>query len=240
MIRAILIFLLLFGSCTKSIQPPNPDRLRISFALYPPSIDPRFSSDFTSSTLICLVFEGLTQCQAGGNIELALSEKVDISPDQLTYIFHLRPSLWSDGTAVTAYDFEKSWKKILDPSFQSPTAYLFYCIRNARDAYQGKISLDAVGIRCIDEKTLMVVLEHPAPYFLSLTATPAYLPVPPDREEQFEILNGNKPIPFVSNGPFTIQQIQPNAQIDLKKNDLHWNKKTSNSMRFRSILYRIQ
>ena len=223
MIRTLIVLFFLLVSCAKTPS-PTPGCLRISFKSYPATVDPRRSGDFTSSTLICLIFEGLTRCQAGGEIEPALAEKVDISPDQLTYRFHLRSSYWTDGKPVTASDFERSWKKILDPSFPSVCAYLFYSIQNAEKAYKGLASPDEIGIHALDEKTLEVTLERPTPYFLSLTAFPAYLPIPQHQPEQFDLFDQNHLVSFVSNGPFKVQQIRPDAQINLKKNDLYWNK----------------
>ena len=105
--RVLLILLILsIGGCSSSSSTKS--TLRVSSASYPSTIDPRKSGDFASSTLICLLFEGLTRCQSGVEIELALAEKVEISPDQKTYLFSLRKSNWNDGVPVTAYDFEKA------------------------------------------------------------------------------------------------------------------------------------
>jgi len=216
-----LILIALLTGCSDQQSPNDLGRLRISFNSYPTTADPRKSGDFLSSTLICMVFDGLSRSLPDGSVELALAKRVEISPDQKTYTFYLRHSLWSDGTPITAYDFERSWKQILDPEFPSVCPYLFYSIQNAKNARNGLVGADQIGIHALDEHTLKVTLERPTPYFLSLTAFPSFLPNPPNADHQFERFKGIKS--FVCNGPFLISSITPNAEIILKKNDKYWN-----------------
>ncbi len=191
----------------------------------PATADPRKSSDFTSATLICMIFEGLTRCLPDGTAEMALAEQVEISSDGLTYLFHLRPSAWSDGAPVTAGDFEKSWKTILDPASASPSAYLFYPIKNAEAAYKGLIPTEEIGIRAINDSILEVVLERPTSYFLSLTAYPAYLPVPSHAPDQIGSWSAgiSNQSQLISNGPFCLQSAQSKSHLLLQKNKLFWN-----------------
>lgn len=188
----------------------------------PVTADPGRSGDFISSTLICMIYEGLTRSLSDGGVELAIAAKVDISEDGLTYRFHLRPSFWSDGAPVTASDFEKSWKRILDPAFGSPCAYMFYPIRNAEKAYKGLVSLEEISIRAVDDSLLEVVLERPTPYFLSLTASPSYLPVPNHALESLHQWTSSARHP-VSNGPFCLREVQSKSHLLLQKNKLFWN-----------------
>ena len=201
-----VIFLFLLVACG---SPPPPQQLRISFNNHPATLDPRKSGDFTSSTLICLIYEGLTRCDANGSFELTLAERVEVSADGKLYTFHLRSSLWTDETPVTAFDFENSWKAILDPTFPSLCAYLLYPIKNGEKARMGAVPLSEVGIKALNELTLQVELERPTPYFLSLTAFPLFLP----------FKEGS------SNGPFRIERIVPNGEIALVKNEQFWNPK---------------
>lgn len=199
-----LLLLLLLCSCQQTSKAPS-NTLRISFLQDPFTIDPRKISDYTSSTLVSLLFDGLARCTGGIEIELSIAEKVQISDDQKTYTFFLKNTLWSDGTLVTAYDFEKSWKSLLTPGFPSPCAYLLYPIKNAEN-YQLGLSED-FGVKALNEHVLQVELEKPTPYFLSLTAFPLLYPAPSN--------------PSVCNGPFMIDQIDLGSQILLKKNPLY-------------------
>ncbi len=216
MIRfAAFFFLLLASSC--AAPPPPPSTLNLSFNTSPTTCDPRKSADFVSSTLVCLVYEGLARCVPNGDVELALAEKADVSSDGTVYTFHLRKSAWTDGKPVTAYDFEASWKKILDPSFPSVCAYLLYPVKNGEACAKGELPLSEAGIRALGPQTLRVELERPTPYFLSLTAFPLLLPYPSHIQD-------DPPIP-VTNGPFRIEKMAANAEIVLAKNQAFWNTK---------------
>lgn len=208
MLRRFLFLCLIFISCSRSPSLP-PNQLRLSFMADPISLDPRKGGDFISATLHCMIYEGLTRCLSDGSVEMAGAESVDISKDKTVYTFHLRKTIWSDGTPVTAYDFERTWKAILDPTFPSLCSYLLFPVKNAQKYAQGELDAGAVGIKALDAKTLRVELEHATPHFLSLTAFPLLLPV----HEKGE----------VSNGPFLIEQIVAQQEIVLKRNPHYWN-----------------
>lgn len=222
MFRAIYLLLLvsIASSCGGASAPP-PGILRISFSTYPTTFDPRKSGDFTSASMVCLLYEGLTRCLPDGTQELAIAEKIDISKDKKTYLFHLRKTFWSDGKPVTAFDFEQSWKQSLNPSSFSISAYLFYPILNAEAACRGTKDVSEVGIRALDELTLEVRLTKPTSYFLSLTSYPSFFPAPQHCLSQIEspqFLNH-----LTTNGPFLIEKIYSQSSIVLRKNPTFWN-----------------
>jgi oligopeptide transport system substrate-binding protein len=167
MFGVIMVFT---SSCQNSHQSSRqPHQLNVNISGEPATLDPRKGADLISSSLHFMLFEGLTKITPDGSTVPAQAEKIDLSLDCKTYTFHLRECRWSDGTPVTAYDFEKAWKDILDPQFPAANAHLFYPIRNAEAAKKGKVTLQEVGIRVKDPKTLVVELENPTPYFLELT-----------------------------------------------------------------------
>ncbi len=213
--RFFLLILLLTGCAAPPA--PRPERLNISFHSMPQTADPGKCGDFLSATLICMIFEGLTRSASDGSVDFALAKSVEISEDGLTYLFHLRPSFWSDGTLVTAHDFVKSWKRAIHPD--SLSSYLFYPIKNAEKACKGDCGYDEIGLRALSDNALEVILDQKTDYFLSLTAFPSYLPAP--SHAAIEI--SNEPSAFVSNGPFLLDSINTHSHLLLKKNSLYWN-----------------
>jgi oligopeptide transport system substrate-binding protein len=199
-----LLFVLLMA-CS---SPKKPETLRVCFSLQPNTLDPRKAGDFSSSTLICMIYEGLTRCVPGGEVEPALAERVEISPDGKTYLFHLRKAFWSNGNPITAYDFERAWKGVFRSG--SSCTYLFYPLKNGEKCAKGKATAEEVGVQALDDKTLCVELERPTPYFYSLTAFPSFLPA-----------HGEDPT--VYSGPFRIETMTPHAEIVLVKNLTYWN-----------------
>src|SRR5215469_346012 len=87
-----------------------------------------------------------------------------MSSDGLTWTFQLRKALWSDGTQVTAEDFVYSWRRLLDPATAAPYAYYLYIVKNGLPISAGKMPATSLGVRALDDFSLEVQLEHPAPY----------------------------------------------------------------------------
>ena len=80
------------------------------------SLEPHdLALDTTGASLGKWLFEGLTRLNLNGEYALAGAEKLDISPCQTRYIFTLRSNYYSDGTLVTAHDYERCWKKAIAP-----------------------------------------------------------------------------------------------------------------------------
>ncbi|MGE5196178.1 MAG: ABC transporter substrate-binding protein, partial [Anaerolineae bacterium] len=173
----------------------------------PLSLHPHQSVEVRCLALQKALFEGLTRNNEKDQIELAAAEKVEVSPEQTVYTFTLRPHLWSNGKPVTAYHFENAWKKALSPTEICFRPEFFYVIKNARAAKLGTLPLDQVGLKAIDERTLRVELEHPAPYFLNLVSNPMFSPLF-DHEKE----------PKVFNGPFLLKTWQRNVALELISN----------------------
>jgi len=179
----------------------------------PLSLNPRLAADMPCHILSNLLFEGLTRMGRNGKIQLAAAEKVEISPCGLFYTFCLRQSWWSNGEEVTAYHFEKAWKKALIVNLTGyPYPDFFFLIKNVQKARDKAISLDQVGIEAKDAKTLCVTLESPSPYFLDLLSTPPFFPMLGESEE-----------PSDFNGPFTVAEWKRNANLHLSQNPFYHN-----------------
>ncbi|MDJ0652030.1 MAG: peptide ABC transporter substrate-binding protein [Simkaniaceae bacterium] len=161
-----------------------------------------------------------------GEIIPGVAESFTISEDQKTYTFKLRDSYWSNGDPVTAYDFEYAWKKSVNPLHAKPSAFMFYKIKNVKACLEKRVGVDDVGIVALDEKTLKVELEHPAPYFLSLCVYSACAPIHKEidlTDSQWgNDLNKN----FVTNGPFLLKEWKKGVEIYFEKNPSYWDSRS--------------
>ncbi len=218
---ALLLFLWGLFSCSYFDKTKRENRLRINFLTSPTSLDPRQGSDLNTASLHFLLYEGLMRLNGDGSLTPAQAESVEISEDGKVYTFHIRETRWSDGSLVTAQDFEKSWKTILSPTFPAPHSYLLFPIKNGKKAKEGVLSLDRVGIHSIDEKRLQVCLEKATPYFLEITSFCTLFPIPSFLEEPtLETAYRNKSSP--TNGPFKISSWKEQREIIMKKNQGYW------------------
>lgn len=220
-ILCLLLFLLV--GCEKKQPPVSQQIVHLSINAEPSTLDPRKARDLDSNVMVRMLFEGLVRTSKNGSFEPALAEKIDISDDGMNYVFHLRDSVWSDGSAVTANDFMYAWTSILDPKFPSDIAYHLYPIKNAKKVKLGDISSSLLGIRAPDSKTLCVSLEQSTPYFLELLTMPPFFPI----SETIAKTNPNWALEadsFVSNGPFKIDHWSHADRVHLLKNDQYWEK----------------
>jgi len=213
----------LFG-CQKKTRPidDNQQILRLNIHTEPPSLDARKANDTSSIAIINMCFEGLMKRGKEGAIEPAIAHRVEISDDNLTYTFHLRPAKWWDGRAVTAQDFETTWKTILNPSFPSGFAQELYTLKNGMAAKNGMVSINEVGVVALDEETLQVELDHPVPYFLDLVASHAFLAVPAHITKLSPHWADDGSSLFVGNGPYKLTEWKHHNSLTLKRNDEYW------------------
>ena len=79
--------------------------------------DAAIASDSITGSVTMLTSTVLYRLTSSGDIEPAAATGYDVSDDGLTYTFHLREGLkWSDGTDLTAKDFEYGVKRSLGMS----------------------------------------------------------------------------------------------------------------------------
>jgi oligopeptide transport system substrate-binding protein len=212
---------LCFASCgpkEKSGAKARP--LRISFNANPMTVDPRKNYDLITSTFIFMMYEGLTKTQPNGETSLALAKSYEISADRKTYTFYLKNASWSDGTPITSYDFEYSWKSQLDPKFPAPCKHLLYCVKNAEKVSKGELPLESLGIFAPDSSTLVVELDFPAPHFLSITSFCNLYPVPKHIASKIPDWELKKKL--ITSGPFLLKKWNKNQDISLIKNQAYW------------------
>lgn len=200
------------------------DTVRYALEAEPATLDPAKSTALAESNVELALFEGLTRLDENEQPQPAAAEKWEISSDGTEYTFHLRDGLlWNDGTTLTAYDFEYAWKRVLNPQTASENAYMMYPLLNGEEYFKQEKTIDEVGVKALDDKTLFVKLKAPITYFLNLTAFHCYYPVPKHIvEKDPEIWAANDKI--VSNGPFILTRWIHSNQLQFVKNDKYWDK----------------
>jgi oligopeptide transport system substrate-binding protein len=189
------------------------------------TMDASRAKDASSSLPLRNTMEGLYRLGEGDKLEAGMAEgEPVVSPDGLTYTFKIRDAKWSNGDPVTAHDFEYAWKRTLDPATKSQYAFILYDLKNAKEANTGKVALDQVGVKALDDKTLQVQLNRPVPYFQKLLTFYTYLPINKNAVEQYGAKYGLEANTAVYNGPFVLSEWKHEQSYKLTKNETYWDK----------------
>ncbi len=198
--------------------PPAPHALRTHWES-PSTLDPAMATSLHAIGLAEQLFSGLVQLAPDMDVIPDVAQSWEVSGGGRQYIFRLRDDVrWSDGTRVTAADFEYAWKRVLNPATDSPAARLLYDIKGARAFHHGDASAqNDPAVQALDSDTLVVALEEPAAYFLHLVALCPYYPVPRHVVHHYgsawtELGN------LVTNGPFLLEAWQRGESIALVRN----------------------
>lgn len=205
-----------------------PQEIVLNALSEPPALDPALATDTTSGWILDHTFEGLYTKDKDGQPVLGVAKDAQISEDGKTYTFTLRDDAkWSDGTPVTAQDFEFAWKRVLAPETGSAFAFYLYYIKGAEDYNKGKGTVDQVAVTAKDEKTLVVELNAPLGFFNELLSLWTFAPV------KKELVEGNKNWAaeaegYVSNGPFKLTAWSHDSEVVVEKNENYWDNKSIN------------
>ena len=192
----------------------------------PECMDPTINDYSSGSYALQSLFRGLYKYDADGALVPAMAESYEVSEDGCTYTFKLKEGLkWSDGSPLTAHDFEYSWKRVLNPEVGSETAYTLYgVIKDGYECFVNKtVSVDDLPIRALDDTTFQVELKAPASYFLTLTASTAFMPVSQANVEKYGEDWANSPETYVCNGPFMLADMKKDESYTFVKNPNYYN-----------------
>lgn len=181
------------------------------------TLDPHRSSAAWENIIIGDMFLGLTQHTADGQVIPAMAESWTTSDDGLIWTFNLRDTTWSDGVPLTAEDFVFALRRIQDPAIASQYSSLLYIIKNAQALNEGRVAPEELGVRAIDDRTLEITLEQPAPYLEGLLTHYTTYPVPRHIVEQY----GEawvQPENIEVNGPYKLVYWVTGDQLVTEKN----------------------
>ena len=206
------------AACLLLVAPTHAKVLRIGNGGEPETLDPHRYNLRLEETILNDLFLGLTTFDAYGNIVPGAAERWSVSDDGLTWTFELRETgRWSDGEPVTAHDFVYAFRRLLDPRTAASLAHFMYPIRNAEAVNAGRAPPDALGVRADCDRTLVVELEQPFPFFAERLIYPTGYPVPAHAIERLGE-DWVKPGAMVSNGAFVLADWQPHALVQLGRN----------------------
>lgn len=206
-------------SSSSSSSSASETTLRRGVGANPDSVDPHKAQGTWENDVIGDMFIGLFTDDAKAQPIPGIAESWTVSEDQLTWTFKLRQTNWSDGTPLTAKDFEYSLRRLEDPTTLGAVyASVQYPIKNAQAVNGGSLPLDQLGVKALDDYTLEVKLEYPAPYLPGLLKHYTAFPVP----KHVIDAHGDqwtRPENIVVNGPYKLAEWRSGDYLRLVKNE---------------------
>ena len=219
-----LVILLMLSSISCSKGKNENDGIIVNLSVEPKTIDPSLNAQIYGVIYISHVFEGLTVRDRNNKVVPGVAEDWEISADGKTYTFFLRTnSTWSDGKPVVAEDFVYSWQRQVDPKVASEYSYQHEPVKNAMAITRGEMPVDSLGVKALDDHTLVVELEAPTAYFLEVAAFPTFAPLRKDIIEQYGDSWTLKPETYIGNGPYIMSERNIDENIIMVKNPNYWN-----------------
>jgi oligopeptide transport system substrate-binding protein len=218
--------LLALGACApQTHRPPCPphDRCLVyGNGAEPLSLDPAHIDGVWEVTIVDQLIVGLTDRDAAGDPVPGMATSWDVSPDGLTWTFHLRDAKWSDGTPVTADDFVYGIRRVLDPKTASYSAFILLpFLKNAEAVNSGHAPLSAAGVEAPDPHTVVVHLSHPWPLLPQYASGRVMWPVPRHVVERWGDA-WTKPGHYVGNGPYSLVSWRLGDAVVLRRNPLYF------------------
>ena len=189
----------------------------------PESIDPHKARSVQAAEVLRDIGEGLVAYSASGELVGAAAESWSISDDGLTYTFNMRPEArWSNGDAVTAEHFVFGLRRLVDPATAAFYAQAVAAIVNAEAIIASEKAPSDLGVAVADDGSLVITLERPTPYLLSLLTHPSTFPVHPGSIAEHGT-TFTRPENLLSNGAYKLEAWEPGSVLKLIRNEQYWN-----------------
>ncbi|GAB5559096.1 MAG: peptide ABC transporter substrate-binding protein [Synoicihabitans sp.] len=228
-ITALGLMLGLAG-CGGSSQATKGNVLHFANGTEPSDLDPQTVTGRPESNIIRSLMQGLVTPDPKTLKPMpGQAESWEVSDDGTVYTFKIRSNAkWSNGDAVTAHDFVRSFQRMLTPSLASEYAYQLHLLKNGEAYNTGKLTdFSEVGAKALDDLTLELTLDHPTGYFLDVLHHQSWKPVHIPTVEKFGGLDRKgsrwtRPENYVGNGPFILSEWSPNQHILVKRSPTYW------------------
>ena len=240
-VQLMLFLAVLCAGCGKADKTKNGSRggqsiekgkqvLRLGNGSEPEGLDPQIVTGVPEHFILAALLEGLlSENPKTLAPEPGVAERWEVSEDGRVYTFHFRANAkWTNGDVVKAGDFAYSYERMLTPEMATKYGYMLHVLKNAKAFNEGTLKdFSKVGVKAVDDRTLVLTLEEPTPYFLQLINHYSWYPVHPPTIEKFGGMTKRdsqwtQPKNFVGNGSFRLKEWKLNEHILVEKSPTYW------------------
>ena len=173
----------------------------------PDFIDPALTSTLVGANLATMLFDGLTDTDAAGNLYGEVASKWATKDGAKTWTFTLKKGLkFSNGEAVLPSSFVTGWKRAFAASMASEVAYHSYFITGMEEYNSGKGAWPSTSVVADDSAmTLTIKMVNPTADWPSIVGHSVFSPVPTSMASASSKVeeDGTK---LVGNGPYMLEK----------------------------------
>ena len=215
LLLAALAGLLLWG-CGRG---RDRDTLYVSLDADPTTFDPALIQDVAGGEIAAKLFNGLLRYDEEARLVGDLARTYEVSPDGLTFTFHLREGArFATGAPVTAADVRFSFERLLRPETYAPRPWVLEKVRGYEAFRRGELG-ELPGLEVLDGHTVRITLEEPFAPFLSRLTLPGGYVLP---RAEVDRLGEEFTAHPVGSGPFVLERYRPNESVTLRANPLYF------------------
>jgi len=219
----------------------NTEELTVAFSSQEIELDFRKSYYAGEAQIFTALYEGLFSYNPRSLTPVpALAERWSLSEDKTQWTFTLRRNArFSNGDPVRAEDFRAAWFSLIEPNRDFPYSSFFDVIEGAREYRNGNLTdKDKVGIKAVDQRTLVIKLSSPASFFPAMLCHHSFSPIHPsmlNKTEWSPYKAGKNWTPPVSNGPYQIVSMDKKSII-MQKTEHYWD---ANRVKLKKIIIKF-
>ncbi len=221
------------------------------------TMDPGMAQDASTLPIVDQVFDQLVTLDANLEPELWGADHLTISPDGMTYTFHLRPhQKFSDGTPVKASDYAFALNRAASPCLASPTGGYLAPLKDAATFIGETCNQDGhtvagaiktlIGDSIIADDsadTFALHLASPAGYFEEALSAPTAAPIEASVLGDDVGAHGKWTDQLTSDrgnsGMFNVKSWDHAGTLDLVPNPDWWGVAAGKTINFTEVDYKI-
>ena len=221
----------MFRSFPGTANAQDSNVIRVQFNTAPDIFDPQKSSFSNEIAILSLNYEGLTRQDNDLNTVPAAAESWEFNEDATQLTFTLREGLtYSDGSPLTAENFRYAVERTCDPNTAGQYQSILFEIVGCAD-FAGSDPADtaaydaakaALGVTAPDDRTLVLNLTQPAPYYPTVASLWVFHPARQDLIEAGGEDWWKDPAAQLGNGPFQITSYDEGQQVTFAANENYW------------------
>ncbi|MFZ1785833.1 MAG: ABC transporter substrate-binding protein [Ferruginibacter sp.] len=215
----LIISLSIITFSCKNHQHPDKKIFRYNESSGLASLDPAFAKNKQVMWATHQLYNTLVEIDSNLQMKPSLAKRWDISPDNLSFTFHLRHDVFfindacfnkGKGRQLTAYDVEYSFNRIIEKTTASPGAWIF---NNRVDSVQ--------PFTAINDSTFLLKLQRPFQSILGILSMQYCSIIPKEAIVKYKTEFRRHP---VGTGPFQFVAWEEGQALILKKNEHYFEK----------------